>query len=724
MPPARMLIHRSLTLAAAGGWAVALSAAPDASPVPPTPQQPVVDVYHGVTVTDNYRWLEDDADPAVRQWSAAENAHARSVLDRLPYRAEIARRVAELEGAPYVSYNDVTWRPGWLFALKFAPPKQQPFLVALKSADDAASERVVVDPNALDPVGTTAIDFFVPSQDGRLVAVSLSRGGSESGDVHVYETATGRETGEVVPRVNGGTAGGSVAWNADASGFFYTRYPRGTERPPADGDFYQQVYFHRLGTATAKDRYELGRGFPRIAEIALEASDDGRTILASVANGDGGDFAHYVRSRGGAWTQVTEFADQVVRAELGPDDALYLLSRSGAPQGKLLRVPLARPLLNEAAVIVPPGEAAIDSFLPTRTRLYVVDQIGGPSDLRVFDHGGRLLPAVPIPPVSAITGLVRLGGDDLLYADSSYVRPPAWYRFEPATGQSRRTALANTHPVSFDDCEVVREFAPSRDGTRVPLNIIEPKGFKADGTAPLLLTGYGGFGVSMTPRFAAIRRLWLDQGGVFVQANLRGGGEYGEAWHEAGNLGRKQNVFDDFTAAMDYLVAHGYTNRRRLAIEGGSNGGLLMGAVITQHPYGFRACVSFVGVYDMLRVERSPNGAFNVTEFGTVKDPEQFRALLAYSPYHHITDGTRYPPVLFLTGANDPRVAPWQSRKMTARLQAADPEGTILLRTAGNAGHGLDLPLRERIAEDVDVFAFLLHELGVEFRPGGGGTHP
>ena len=716
MQTAPFTLIRALAAAAGLAAAVPRARAADPSPLPPTPVRAVVDEYHGVKVTDDYRWLEDDADPAVRQWSDAENAHARAVLDHLPFRAEIARRVAEIEGTPYVAYRALAWRPGGLFALKFAPPKLQPFLVVLPSADDPAAERVVVDPNAIDPAGTTAIDFFVPSRDGRLVAVSLSRGGSEAGDVHVYETATGREEGAPVPRVNGGTAGGSVAWNADGAGFFYTRYPRGAERPPADRDFFQQIFFHRLGTDTATDRYELGRDFPRIAEIALAASEDGDTILASVANGDGGEFAHYLRGADGRWTRVTAFADQVVKAELGRDGSLYLLSRAGAPSGKLLRLPLARPRLADAEVVVPPGAAAIDSFLPARDRLYVADQLGGPSDLRVFDRAGRPQAPVPILPVSAVGGLVRLGGDDLLYENASYIDAPAWYHFDPATGQSRRTALANTSPVSFADCAVAREFATSRDGTRVPLNIVRPKNVRADGTAPLLLTGYGGYGVNRSPRFAASRRLWLDQGGIWVEANLRGGGEFGEAWHLAGNLTRKQNVFDDFAAAMDTVVARGYTSRDRLAIEGGSNGGLLMGAALTQHPGAFRACVSFVGIYDMLRVEQSPNGAFNVTEFGTVRDPAQFAALHAYSPYHHVVDGTRYPPVLFLTGANDPRVAPWHSRKMVARLQAADPGGTILLRTTAEAGHGLDSSLRERIAEDVDVYAFLLAELGVGFR--------
>ena len=708
----------ALTLLSLVAAEAVVSSAAEPAPIPVTPKIPVVEVYHGVKVTDDYRWLEDGSDPAVRQWSEAENAHARAMLDHLPSIGDIRGRVAELETAPYVNYGGLESRPGMLFAMKLQPPKQQPFLVVMKSADDLSSERVVLDPNELDPGGTTAIDFYVPSRDGRLVAVSLSHGGSESGDAHLYETATGRETGEVIPRVNGGTAGGSVAWNEDGTGFFYTRYPRGTERPPDDLGFYQEVYFHRLGTKTEEDRYELGRGFPKIAEIALEASEDGRIILAKVANGDGGEFAHYVRSTGGQWTQVTRFEDQVVQAALGPDQGLYLLSRAAAPHGKLLRVPLTAPELARAVTVVPPGDGVIDAFLPTAARVFVIEQAGGPSELKVFNHAGTALPSVSILPVSSVTGLTRLAGDDILYNNASYVRPSAWYRFDAQTATIHRTALRNTNPVSFDDCEVSREFAVSKDGTRIPLTVIRPKGLKIDRATPALLYAYGGYGVSVTPGFAAIRRIWLDQGGIWVVANIRGGGEYGEEWHRAGNLTKKHNVFDDFTAAMEYLVAKGYTSRDRLAIMGGSNGGLLMGAVYTQHPDRFKVCVSFVGIYDMLRVELSPNGAFNVTEFGTVKDPTQFPALYAYSPYHHVVDGTRYPPVLFLTGANDPRVEPWQSRKMTARLQAADPRATVLLRTSTNAGHGIGSSLRERMEEDVDVYAFLFAELGVTFKRG------
>jgi prolyl oligopeptidase len=338
---------------------------------------------------------------------------------------------------------------------------------------------------------------------------------------------------------------------------------------------------------------------------------------------------------------------------------------------------------------------------------------GGPAQLFVFDHQGIEMPPVPVDPVSSIWQIVPLGGDRILYRSGNFLTPPAWYHYDPASEESRRTAMFVTSPASFEDCQVVREFAVSRDGTRVPVNIILPKGAQLDGQNSLLLTGYGGYGISLTPNFNIRRRVWLDQGGIIAVANLRGGGEYGEAWHKAGNLTNKQNVFDDFIACARHLIERGYTCSEKLCIEGGSNGGLLMGAAFTQRPELFRAVVSHVGLYDMLRVELDPNGAFNVTEFGTVTVPQHFEALYDYSPYHRVQDGVRYPAVLLTTGEHDGRVNPMQSRKMAARLQAASgSERPVLLRTS-SAGHGLGTALDERIAEDADVFAFLYDQIGV-----------
>jgi prolyl oligopeptidase len=707
---------------------VGLAQSPTLPAAPMAAKRPVVDTYHGVKVSDDYRWLENWDDPEVRKWSAAENQRTREYLDHLPSRGAIKQRLEQLISATSGRYFNVDYAGGMLFAEKEQPPKQQPFLVTMASADDPGSEHVVIDPNAIAANGSVAIDFYVPSLDGRLVAASLSENGSEDGAAHVFDAATGKELSDRVPRVNFGTAGGSIAWKADSSGFYYTRYPQGDERPAADANFYQQVYFHKLGTDSREDKYVIGKDFPRIAEIKLNTSDDGRWLLASVLNGDGGQVAHYLMNASGQWTQITHFDDAIPSVKLGAggDASLYLLSRKGAPRGKVLRLPLSDPRLVQATVVVaetsgPAQEessrASIEDFVPTPGRLYVVDVIGGPSRVRVFDHQGQQTGTLPLPPVSSANRTARVAGDDVLFRITTFLEPPVWYRFQAADGKLVRTALAMTSPVQFNDAEVVREFAVSKDGTRVPVNIIRRKGTKLDGANPTLLEGYGGYSVNENPYFVAgFGRVWLDQGGIYVIANLRGGGEYGDEWHRAGNLTHKQNVFDDFAACAHHLIERRYTSPAHLAILGGSNGGLLMGAALTQHPDLFRVVISYVGIYDMLRVELDPNGEFNTTEFGTVKDPEQFQALYAYSPYHHVKDGTAYPAILFLTGENDHRVNPLHSRKMTARLQAANSSGRpILLRTTSSAGHGIGTSLNEEIEQGADVFSFLFDQLGMKY---------
>ncbi len=692
---------------------------------PATPKKPVVDTLHGVQVTDDYRWLEDWSDAGVKAWSESQNKYAREVLDKLPAAPAIRARMTQLEGGASVDYSALAWKGGKLFAIKHQPPKQQPFLVTLASADDTKSEKTLVDPNVIDAKGLTAIDWFVPSPDGKLVAVSLSEGGSESGTVHVFDVATGKEAGDIIPRAHGGTAGGSLAWAPDNSGFYYTRYPRATDTPPRsaeDMDFFQQVYFHKLGTKTEADTYEIGKDFPKIAEIILESSKDGR-VLASVQKGDGGEFIHCVK-QDGKWTQLTQWDDKCVCATLGEGGSIILVSNKNAPRGRVLVTTLkdglagAKVLVPEAAdgAVVATDFAGGTGLLATGDTLYVWYQTGGPNQVRTF--GTQLSKSgsgkIDSPPISSIGQVVDLDNGKVLYASETFLTPSAWYEHSPS-GASRRTALFQTSPADYSDCEVVREFATSKDGTKVPLNIIRKKGLKLP--APTIVWGYGGYGINEAPTFSPRRRVFVEQGGIFVVANIRGGGEYGEEWHRAGNLTNKQNVFDDFYAAAKYMIDKGYTTKDKLAIMGGSNGGLLMGATFTQHPDLCAAVLSSVGIYDMLRVELSSNGAFNVTEFGTVKDPAQFKALLDYSPYHHVKDGTTYPAILMLTGANDPRVDPMQSRKMIARLQAADTGGTFLLRTSANAGHGIGSSLSERIEQSVDTYAFLFDKLGVKYVP-------
>ena len=695
------------------------------APLPAAPKRPAEEVYFGTAVHDDYRWLEDWSSPETRAWVDAQNAYARAILDSLPSRTAIRDPVAELRKNTSPEYFALEFRSGTLFALKDAPPKNQPLLVALTSVDSPLDERVLFDPNLADTTGTLAIDFFVPSVDGSRVAVSISRGGTEAGDVHLFEVATAHELGGVLAHVNGGTAGGSVAWTPDGMGLFYTRYPRAGERPDAEPDFYQQAWFHRLGTPVASDTCVLGPGLPKIAEVAFQTSDDGRNLLISVKDGDGGDIAWWLRRPNGAVHLVAGFTDQVADALFG-GDALYLLSRARDLKGEVLRLPLVASSLAEATTMVSAGVQAIEAIHIAGTHLYVTGIEGGPNFVRVIDLNAGVPPSdrkskktpdgglsrfVPLPYLNAVTGFSHWTGEQCLFRSESYTSPPCWVRYDPEKGITYPTALAMRSPADFADVEVKHELAVSRDGTRVPVSLLVRRGTRLDGRASLLLYGYGGFGLSEKPNFDPARHLWLEQGGIWAVAHVRGGREFGDAWHQAGRLTRKQNVFDDFAAAAGMLVKQRYTRREHLAIQGASNGGLLMGASLTQHPEMFRAVVAEVGVLDMLLAEKTPNGEFNTTEFGTVRDSAQFHALLAYSPYHNIHEGTVYPATLLLASANDPRVSPANSFKFAARLQASGTSEPVLLRTSMTTGH-VGTPLNARNEESADELAFLFDRLG------------
>jgi prolyl oligopeptidase len=706
----------------------------------------VTNAYHGTTVVDDYQWLENAADPAVKKWSAAQNAQARGYLDKLETRPLLQDRLTRLVAKTSPNYSSLAWRAGKLFLMKFQPPAQQPVLITLDSPTNLASEKVVLDLNKLSASGAVSIDWFVPSPDGKLVAVCLSENGSEDGTLHFYNSETGAALPDKLPRAQYPTGGGSAAWTADSTGIFYTRYPAKGERPEADAHFFQQIYFHKLGTPTEQDTYEYGKEFPRIGAIELESSMDGKHLLASVANGDGGEFAHYLRNARGEWKQIARHEDQVKHVEFGRDplyieygrdDSLYLLSTKDAPRGKILRMKLSAPDLATAKVAIAPTTNTIADFKPTASGIALVYLRGGPMQFVYHDFLNDQLsgpssrsdrPSFRTP--TSVGQMLVTRGDEVLFRAETYTAPFTWWKFDAnkSRDNAEATALKGTSPASFDDIEAVRVTVKSKDGTSVPMTLIKREGTRLTGDNPTLLYGYGGYGISLTPRFDATRRVWFDQGGVLAIANLRGGGEFGEKWHLSGNLTNKQNVFDDFAACAEWLVKSNYTKPEKLAVQGGSNGGLLMGAMLTQHPNAMKAVVAQVGIFDMLRVELDPNGEFNTTEFGTVKNAEHFRALHAYSPYHRVQDSNAYPAVLLMTGEHDGRVNPAHSRKMTARLAAASKQ-PVLLRTSSTSGHGQGTSLNERVEQLADVYSFLMDQLGVDYTlvergPLSGGVTP
>lgn len=685
---------------------------------------PVVDTYHGVKVEDGYRWLENGDDAKVKAWVTAQNAHSQDYLSKLPQRPAIVSFLKATQQQSQVAYGGFKFAGGQMFAYEFHPQKSAAMLVTFKSPQDKASERLIVDLNTLVPGKTFQPSWYKPSLDGTRVGIALSTGGSEDASLYVFDVATGKQVGDPVPRVQFATAGGDMAWTGDGKGFYYTRYPQGKERSAEDADFYQQVYYHAIDTASSTDRYILGKDFPRIGEIAFTSAHDGKRVLVSVEDGDGGKYEHFVLASDGTATQLAKFEDKVVDAQFGEDDSLWLLSHAKSDRGELDHIPAGSLKLADAVQVIAPMEGSIEGvgsegqmqrFWASANALYVTVIAGGPEEILKFDLKGKSEGKVPVPPVASVSRIVPVDNDSFLYNAQTYTMPGQWYEYD---GKSEPKALQfkTESTVSLADIEVRREFAVSQDGTKVPMTVLMKKGTKLDGMNPTLLTGYGGYAISMTPGFiGSFGRLWFDHGGIFVEANLRGGAEYGESWHTGGNLLNKQHVFDDFYACAQLLVKNKYTSPAHLSIQGGSNGGLLMGAEFTQHPEMFRVVLSEVGLYDMLRVELDPNGSFNVTEFGTVKDPALFKTMYAYSPYHHVKPGVKYPAVMFVTGDNDNRVNPAHSRKMTAALQAATSSGLpVLLRTNANAGHGISTDKDEALEETADIYSFLFAQLGLE----------
>ncbi|HSD88878.1 MAG TPA: alpha/beta fold hydrolase [Kofleriaceae bacterium] len=686
---------------------LAAEPAPPAPPPakPPAPAHPVAkDTYHGVVVEDPYRWLEGST-PDVKQWANAIDAKTRAQLDAIPDMPKLKTELEALMNAQITEYWGFKASGGKLFGFRRPPGKEQPQLIMLADPTKPQAATVILDPTA-GGSATVAIDWFEPSPDGKRVAISISEGGSESGTLHLVGL-DGKDLETPIPDVQHGTAGGDVAWTPDGKGIYYTKY--------TDGNFFVNVWFHQLGTTQDKDHYEIGKDQPKIGEFMIDTDKRGR-VLVRIQDGDGGMFRHLLRDEKGTWTQFADWPDRITYSDFGPTGDIWLVSLKDAPHGKVLRLGKDGTLGN-AKVVIPEGKDTIATgfldevrgVLDTGSRLYIVYQVGGPSELRAFSRDGKPGKAIALPPISNV-GWPVPWKDGLLVDAVSYTRPHGFFlasekRVQPVA------ALSEAPPIDLSKFKVERQMATSKDGTKVPLNIIWPPDAKRDGSTPCIVNGYGGYGVSISPSFVLRWAPLLQRGFCFVQANIRGGGEFGDEWHRAGNLLNKQNVFDDFAAVVQFVEDNKYSSRDHLGIIGGSNGGLLMGALLTQHPDLMKAVVSAVGVYDMLRVELTSNGAFNVTEYGSVKDEAQFKALYAYSPYHHVTKQA-FPATLMLTGDNDPRVEPWHSRKMLAAMMDNQTgQAPLLLRLSHDAGHGIGTNKTEQIEQSAAISAFFLWQL-------------
>lgn len=680
----------------------------DAPQLPSTPQKPVFDNYHGTRVVDPYRWLENARDPAVRKWVQGQNRFSRAYLDALPVRAAIERRLKQLNHTRSIPYDHMTYQAGRLFALS------GDVVVSLDSADDPDSEKIIVDAVSVTKKKTAVIDFFQLTPDSKRIAVSLSADGREDGTVYVFDVASGKKLADAVPNVKS-PLGGSMIWKADGRGFYYTRNPPVGRDPKPDEPTQQLLYYHELGKDVSSDVYVWGKDLPPLADMSLNMSPDDKYVLASVTLGWASDqFVHYLIDEDRKVKEIGAGADKIVSVSFGADDDLYLLTLRDAPRGKIVRAPLAKPKLEHARTIVPETSAVIQGFVLAEDCLLVQDRVDGATRLRMFDREGRELKPLPVPSGSHVSEIVPLEKDRVLLFAQSYTTPPSWYHVHLGRSKLRKTRLVTEYPkASFENVEIVRELATSKDGTRVPLTILRRKGLTLNGQNPTLLTGYGGYGLTLNAEFEPNRLLWLEQGGVLAIAHLRGDGDFGENWHRAGILTQRQNAFDDFFACARHLLERKYTSSDKLAIEGASNGGLLMGAALTQQPNLFRVVVAQVGIFDILRHELKGRG-FDVPEFGTVKNPAQFKAMYAYSPYHRVVDRTPYPAVLIIAGENDGRVDPTDSWRMAARLQAAtSSQRPVLLWTGENAGH--QISSAEVLSQRADIYAFLFQELGLRY---------
>ncbi len=678
---------------------------------PPAARGAHVDLYHGVAVADPYRSLEDIDSPATQAWVHAEDTLARAHLAAIAGRQAIADRLTSL-------WNFERWSPPerhgryWFYTHNDGLQNQPVIFV---TSDPQSPGRVLLDPNTLSSDGTVALRDMAISPDGRLLAYALSDAGSDWQTWHVRDVATAKDLAD---ELNWSKAGGG-SWRHDDSGFYYTRYA-----PPRPGaalkaaNEYQKLYFHRLGTPQSADVLTYTRGDDPDWFVDGEVTDDGRYLIVEANHGDQVENTLLVEDLtmpGARIVPVIARPTAVFNVIGNLGTTLYVLTDDSAPRYRIVAIDLASPARSRWRTVVPQSaETLVAASLVGRQLIgqYLKD---AHSAVRRYSTRGKLLGEVDLAGMGTASGFQGHLEDSVTYYDfSSFTTPPSIYRLDLATGTSslwRRPQVGGFTPADYTERQV---FYASRDGTRVPMYLAARRDVKLDGANPTLLYGYGGFDISLEPAFSAAIAAWMQMGGVFATANLRGGGEYGEAWHRAGMMTRKQKVFDDFIAAAQFLIAHRWTSPRRLAIWGASNGGLLVGATEEQRPDLFAAAVPQAGVMDMLRFRDFTVGRGWESEYGSVDDPAQFRAMLAYSPVQNVRPGVDYPATLVTTADHDDRVFPAHSFKFTAALQHADPHGRpILLRVETRAGHGAGEPTSKRIAETADIYAFVLEAMGL-----------
>ncbi|HLJ67078.1 MAG TPA: prolyl oligopeptidase family serine peptidase [Chloroflexota bacterium] len=673
---------------------------------PPTRTDEVVEEIHGHTVVDPYRWLEAADDAETVAWVAAQNAYTRSLLDKVPGREALQRRLGELMSVGAVTAPTV--RGDRYFYLRREGAQNQPVLYVRQGID--GGDRILVDPNAESEEGLVTLDWWYPSWDGRLLAYGVSVEGNEWSTLYILDVDTGERLPDEIER----TRYASVAWLPDGSGFYYTRYPLPGDVPPGEENYHVKVFFHALGATRDTDPQVFGDGLEAEDIPDVRISADGRWLLVGVYHGwKRSDLYLLDLDRAGApFVPVAVGYDALFWAEIA-GGTLYIHTNLDAPRYRVFRVDAGAPQRERWEEIIPePADGVLEVVKPLAGGIVAAPLRNATSALALYDAGGQPLAEIELPVHGTVTELSgSWDGDEVFYSFESFAYPPTVFRLGPDGVPTSWAAVeAPIEPAAF---EVKQEWYTSRDGTRVSMFIVHRRDLDVSTPRPTVLTGYGGFNLARTPLFERSFYPWLESGGIYVLPNLRGGSEYGEEWHRGGMLDRKQNVFDDFIAAAEYLIDRGYTEPAQLGISGRSNGGLLVGAALTQRPDLFRAVVCGVPLLDMLRYHHFLIARLWIAEYGSADNPDQFPYIYAYSPYHHVTAGTSYPAVLLFTAESDTRVDPLHARKMAALLQAANAsEHPILLRVESKAGHGVGKPITKVIEEQTDVWTFLFWQLG------------
>ena len=682
-----------------------------AAPVGPPTAEPrlVRENWHGTQIVDKYRWLEDGNSAETQKWVAEEMAYTRSVLDPLPGREAIHQRLTELLSIGSIGVPQIGGK--YYFYTRREGMQNQPVLYVREGVD--GKDRVLVDVNLLAADGTISLDWFEPSEHGKYLVYGTSPSGSEMSTLHIIETKTGTVLADTIER----TRAASIAWMPDNSGFYYTRYPKKGDVPEGQEKYNRHVFYHELGTNPETDPPIFGEGRDPEDWPSVSLDNDGRMLLITESQGwTKSELFLMDLKKGTPPTRITTGKNFLYSASVY-NGRVYIVTNEDAPRYRMFVAEAGNYERDDWKEIIPQAGGILKHAGVWGGKIFAEYEQNATSQLSVFNIEGTKLNDIALPAIGTVFGS---GGkwdrDEVFYGFQSFTFAPSIYRYDLEKRSGALWAKVDAPSVDAAAYEVQQEWYHSKDGTRVPMFLVHKKGLKKDGHNPTLLTGYGGFNISLTPAFSRAAYLWMEHGGIYAVANLRGGAEFGEDWHRAGMLDKKQNVFDDMIAGAEYLIAEKYTDKDHLAIQGGSNGGLLMGAMITQRPDLFRAVVCQVPLLDMLHYQDFQIAKLWIPEYGTAENPEQFKWLYAYSPYHHVKAGVEYPAVLFITADFDTRVDPMHAKKMTALMQASASNGKgrpILLRIEAKAGHGAGKPVGKQIEEGTDVYEFLFWQLGV-----------